>query len=267
MVSFMLVLCLPSAFVLRRSIQLSVFSVPSSADKFGLSSVPSLGATVFGRRIIGPGIPQDSMTAFLSPGFEICWVWTCSKPFHSSFWFIFPNCCGMVSVVLRYGTYSRASPFSLIPISVLFVITLGCFVLICSPTSVLSLPLAERMIALQRQEWLRESGSMLLYSTLSVLFVGNCNLHFLKFQQQHFGKIRGYKSRTSPSKSWRTHFLLASKYIYIYIYIYICVCVCVCVYVCVCVLLSVERASLDQLNFHNSTFQITEGRQNLHEQC
>jgi hypothetical protein len=97
-------------------------------------------------------------------------------------------------------SYSRASPFSLIPISALFAITLVCFVLICSLASVLSMPLAERMIALPRQEWLRESASMLLYSTLSFLFIGNCNLHFLKFQDQNVDKARGYKPRTSPSK-------------------------------------------------------------------
>ena len=48
------------------------------------------------------------------------------------------------------------------------------FGLLCidfSPTSVLSLQRAERMIALQRQEWLREIGSMLLYSTLSCVLV------------------------------------------------------------------------------------------------
>lgn len=62
---------------LGRSIQLSVLSVPSSADMFGLSSVPSPWATMFGRRIIWPGISHNYRTTFvwrfwnLSAGYKL----------------------------------------------------------------------------------------------------------------------------------------------------------------------------------------------------
>jgi hypothetical protein len=48
------------------SIQLAVFSVPSSTDKFGVSFFLSLWATMFGRCIIVPGIRRNQRGLFIS---------------------------------------------------------------------------------------------------------------------------------------------------------------------------------------------------------
>ena len=111
------------------SIQLAVFPVPSSADKFRAASFSLPWAIVLGRRALGPGIRRMPESFYRLEFLVFCgqyesWTLELVRSHSNPPFDFFSQKDISCPMCVHSGIDSRASPFSLISISALFIITL-----------------------------------------------------------------------------------------------------------------------------------------------